>query len=510
MEIVWLHHDIPLAEHPGQEKTLELLERSYFWSGMATYVKNYISWCDWCAHFKGSNIAQPGKLQPLDIPNIPWMDVPVDFITDLPLSNGYVVWSHSLGLLFNGLSQFSLFILSYLINSDFKLWDSLWELTYLMSFTISQTCVCLMANLVLLNLTLFLTVHFCAVHGYAAIHMCSPHVMLYLPFCHSWKCSTPSLPLFLLPPCHNRDNNNNGTMSMLPPHHHALRLPPLHMTRMAWCDSDDDNLDNNRLCHHHMMAICPGLYHHHNTTVMTTTTFWSCPPPHPQALLIYDVTSWQWWHALGHTPPLQPNDDNMELMLPCGSVSHDDSDNNDMPQAMPLLQWDNNDNVPWVMPPPLQDDLDDNINNVNMPHAVLPPPQDDSGSSSSSTTHATKTTMEQWHHLCHQNDNTVSPPPPPPLQWQQQWQHCVTTTTTTTTTSTTTTTEQWHHLCHRNNDDNNNTMSPQPTLSLQQQWQRHGGTTHATEMTTMTTCQHHCINDDDNGMVAPAVPPKWQ
>ena len=31
----------------------------------------------------------PGKLQPLDIPNMPWVDVSADFITDLPLSNGY-------------------------------------------------------------------------------------------------------------------------------------------------------------------------------------------------------------------------------------------------------------------------------------------------------------------------------------------------------------------------------------------------------------------------------------
>ena len=30
MEIVCLHRDMPLAEQLGQEKTLELLERSYF------------------------------------------------------------------------------------------------------------------------------------------------------------------------------------------------------------------------------------------------------------------------------------------------------------------------------------------------------------------------------------------------------------------------------------------------------------------------------------------------
>ena len=89
MEIVRLHHDMPLAGHLGQEKMLELLERSYFWLGMSTYVKNYVSWCDRCACFKGSNVALPGKLQPLDISNMPWVDLSADFITDLPLFNGY-------------------------------------------------------------------------------------------------------------------------------------------------------------------------------------------------------------------------------------------------------------------------------------------------------------------------------------------------------------------------------------------------------------------------------------
>ena len=38
MEVVHLHHDTPLAGHLGQEKTLQLLERSYFWPGMSTYI----------------------------------------------------------------------------------------------------------------------------------------------------------------------------------------------------------------------------------------------------------------------------------------------------------------------------------------------------------------------------------------------------------------------------------------------------------------------------------------
>ena len=76
------------------------------------------------------------------------------------------------------LVNFSLFILSYLTISDLKLWgDSLWELTYLMTFTISQTCVCLMVNLVLLKLNFILDSSFpccawlcCHTHAH---HTCS-------------------------------------------------------------------------------------------------------------------------------------------------------------------------------------------------------------------------------------------------------------------------------------------------------------------------------------------------
>ena len=38
---------------------------------------------------KPSNLAPPGKLKPLELPNTPWMEVTADFTTDLPLSNGF-------------------------------------------------------------------------------------------------------------------------------------------------------------------------------------------------------------------------------------------------------------------------------------------------------------------------------------------------------------------------------------------------------------------------------------
>ena len=85
MEIVCLHHDTPIPGHPGTEKTLEQIQHSYTWPGMPTLVKDYISRCDRCARFKGSNQAPPGKLKPLDTPPGPWKEISADFITVLYL-----------------------------------------------------------------------------------------------------------------------------------------------------------------------------------------------------------------------------------------------------------------------------------------------------------------------------------------------------------------------------------------------------------------------------------------
>ena len=89
MEIVRLHHDTPIPGHPGTEKTLELMQHSYTWPGMPALVKDYVSRCDHCARFKGTNQAPPGKLKPLDTPPGPWKEISADFIMDLPKSEGF-------------------------------------------------------------------------------------------------------------------------------------------------------------------------------------------------------------------------------------------------------------------------------------------------------------------------------------------------------------------------------------------------------------------------------------
>jgi len=40
LEIIKLHHDTPVAGHPGQWKTLELVTQNYWWPGITMQVKN--------------------------------------------------------------------------------------------------------------------------------------------------------------------------------------------------------------------------------------------------------------------------------------------------------------------------------------------------------------------------------------------------------------------------------------------------------------------------------------
>ena len=85
-ELLYLYHDDQFSGHWGIEKTKELLERKFYWRGLAKDVREYVSTCQIC-----QNIAIPrhkpyGMLQSLPIPQGPWQEVSLDFITQLPSS----------------------------------------------------------------------------------------------------------------------------------------------------------------------------------------------------------------------------------------------------------------------------------------------------------------------------------------------------------------------------------------------------------------------------------------
>ena len=85
-ELLRIHHDDPLSGHFGHRRTLELLSRHYYWKSMQEDVKNYVDTCTSCQLTKSRRHRPYGELQPLPVPEGPWQEIAMDFVTGLPPS----------------------------------------------------------------------------------------------------------------------------------------------------------------------------------------------------------------------------------------------------------------------------------------------------------------------------------------------------------------------------------------------------------------------------------------
>jgi hypothetical protein len=88
-EVLHECHDSPWAGHPGQKRTLALLERGFYWQNMRKDVDEYVRSCLICQQDKAVTKSPGGLLQPLPVPVRPWASVSMDFITGLPDVDGY-------------------------------------------------------------------------------------------------------------------------------------------------------------------------------------------------------------------------------------------------------------------------------------------------------------------------------------------------------------------------------------------------------------------------------------
>lgn len=83
--ISWAHNP-PLAAHPGVGKTLEKLQRSFFWPRMASRVKSFVSSCNVCKESKAPN----NTLRPLMGRQVmaerPWQRLYTDLLGPYPRS----------------------------------------------------------------------------------------------------------------------------------------------------------------------------------------------------------------------------------------------------------------------------------------------------------------------------------------------------------------------------------------------------------------------------------------
>jgi len=88
-EVLATHHDGRIAGHLGMEGTLELVTQKYWWKDIIGFTKCYVQGCHTCAWNKNHNRKPGGLLQPLAIPEGPWLWTQLDFIVELPKSQGY-------------------------------------------------------------------------------------------------------------------------------------------------------------------------------------------------------------------------------------------------------------------------------------------------------------------------------------------------------------------------------------------------------------------------------------
>jgi hypothetical protein len=88
LEVLRSCHDTKLAGHYGRRKTTELVTRKFYWPNMNQSIQDFCDTCEACTRSKTPRHLPFGKLMPLPISERPWSSISMDFITDLPESEG--------------------------------------------------------------------------------------------------------------------------------------------------------------------------------------------------------------------------------------------------------------------------------------------------------------------------------------------------------------------------------------------------------------------------------------
>lgn len=81
-------HDSYLTGHPGKDTMVGLILRRWFWPKLRDSVRRFVRNCDVCGRTSIWREAKAGFLKSLPIPDRIGSDLTIDFVTDLPPSNG--------------------------------------------------------------------------------------------------------------------------------------------------------------------------------------------------------------------------------------------------------------------------------------------------------------------------------------------------------------------------------------------------------------------------------------
>lgn len=99
-------HDPQWAGHPRMERMYALLGRTYFWPRMHEDIELYVRTCHVCQMDKAKRRKVGGLLQPLPLPEKPWVSASMDFITGFSEVDGM----KSVFVVVDRFSKFAVFI----------------------------------------------------------------------------------------------------------------------------------------------------------------------------------------------------------------------------------------------------------------------------------------------------------------------------------------------------------------------------------------------------------------
>jgi len=81
-------HVTKVTGHMGQDKTIELIHRNFRRPKMDEHIIDFFRSCPECQKNKAARHQPYRLLNPLELPYAPWQSIAMDFITDLPSSDG--------------------------------------------------------------------------------------------------------------------------------------------------------------------------------------------------------------------------------------------------------------------------------------------------------------------------------------------------------------------------------------------------------------------------------------
>lgn len=79
-------HASALGGHSGQSGSIKRISSVFYWPHMKNDIIQFVQQCPTCQRTKHENLPYPGLLQPLPIPERPWLHINMDFVGGLPIS----------------------------------------------------------------------------------------------------------------------------------------------------------------------------------------------------------------------------------------------------------------------------------------------------------------------------------------------------------------------------------------------------------------------------------------